>query len=179
MMMAMVADIAIKAVTQNNFMVPPDALAAEDEPLPRVLAHTPGVVLIDELDVHLHPRWQRDVARHLKMTFPKIQFVCTSHSPQVIGEIPPEEIRLLEDNGAQSPGQSFGMDSNWILRVLMGAEDQNADVKSELDHIFKLITERRIDEAASNVAALRARVGNSESIQRAASTIERVRMLGK
>ncbi|MBZ5525216.1 MAG: AAA family ATPase, partial [Acidobacteriia bacterium] len=85
MMLALVADLAIKAVTQNAFLLPPDKLGPEDEPLPRVLRQTPGVVLIDELDVHLHPKWQRRVATDLKRTFPGIQFVCTSHSPQVIG----------------------------------------------------------------------------------------------
>ena len=58
-MLALVADLAIRMVTQNNFLVPADVLGPEDEPLPRVLAQTPGVVLIDELDVHLHPKWQR------------------------------------------------------------------------------------------------------------------------
>src|SRR4029077_13948125 len=118
MMLAMVADIAIKAVTQNNFLVNPSALAtAFTEPTPRVLAETPGLVLIDELDVHLHPRWQRRVATDLKKTFPKIQFVCTSHSPQVIEELRPEEIiRLLPEGGYDVPAQSYGMDANWILQ---------------------------------------------------------------
>ena len=57
-MLALVADLAIRMVTQNNFLVPANVLGPEDEPLPRVLAQTPGVVLIDELDVHLHPKWQ-------------------------------------------------------------------------------------------------------------------------
>ena len=56
MMLALVADIAIKAVTQNNHLVPEDAQAALNGALPDVLVQTPGVVLIDELDVHLHPR---------------------------------------------------------------------------------------------------------------------------
>ena len=56
MMLAMVADIAIKAVTQNNYLVPEEAPARRTGGLPDVLAQTPGVVLIDELDVHLHPR---------------------------------------------------------------------------------------------------------------------------
>ncbi|MCY2968676.1 MAG: AAA family ATPase [Planctomycetota bacterium] len=90
-MLALVADLAIKIVTQNNFLVPPDELGPEDEPLPRVLAQTPGVVLIDELDVHLHPKWQRRVAGDLKRVFPRVQFLATTHSPQVIGGILPEE----------------------------------------------------------------------------------------
>jgi len=84
MMLAMVADLAIKTVTQNAFLLPPDELGPEDEPLPRVLRETPGVVLIDELDVHLHPKWQRQAIDDLRSTFPSLQFVATTHSPFVI-----------------------------------------------------------------------------------------------
>ena len=114
--LAMVADIAIKAVTQNNHLVPENDPAPTNGASPDVLARTPGVVLIDELDVHLHPRWQRRVASDLKSTFPRVQFVCTTHSPQVIGEVEPDEIRLLDEPArGQHPDQSFGLDSNAIL----------------------------------------------------------------
>ena len=175
---ALVADIAIKMVTQNNYLVPPDALTAEDDPLPRVLAHTPGVVLIDELDVHLHPKWQRKVAADLKRIFPRIQFLTTTHSPQVIGEVKPEEIlRLRPDGGYDVPSQSYGMDTNWILQVLMDADEQEPAVKKDLETVFALIAERKLDEAQSKVQGLRLQIGNSELIQRAASAIERVRMI--
>ena len=122
MMLALVADIAIKAVTQNNYLVPEETPARSNGALPDVLAETPGVVLIDELDVHLHPRWQRRVASDLKTTFPKIQFVCTTHSPQVIGEVAPEEIRMLDDAAlGRAPAQSYGLDSNAILERRHGS----------------------------------------------------------
>ena len=125
MMLALIADIAIKAVTQNNHLVPDDAHPSTNGAVPDVLAHTSGVVLIDELDVHLHPRWQRRVASDLKSTFPKIQFVCTSHSPQVIGEVAPEEIRMLEDDAkGRAPDQSYALDSNAILEDVMGADSE-------------------------------------------------------
>ena len=111
MMLALVADLAIKAVTQNSYLIPPDELPPTDQ-LPAVLAQTPGVVLIDELDVHLHPNWQRRVAHDLKATFPAIQFICTSHSPQVIGEVRPEEIRRLDHDQVTTPERSFGIDSS-------------------------------------------------------------------
>jgi len=81
MMLALVADLAIKAVTQNNCLVDD---SAQPEELPKVLELTPGVVLIDELDVHLHPLWQRRVIGDLKRTFPAIQFFATTHSPFII-----------------------------------------------------------------------------------------------
>jgi predicted ATP-binding protein involved in virulence len=119
-MLALVADISIKAVTQNNFLVPPNGMADAVDPLQLVLARTPGVVLIDELDVHLHPSWQRRVATDLKDVFPAIQFVCTSHSPQVVGELSSDEIRVLDEpRPGEAPSQSLGLDSNAILEEMM------------------------------------------------------------
>lgn len=93
MMLLMVADIAIKAVTQNAHLV---SAHSERDGLPTVLQETPGLVLIDELDVHLHPRWQRSVVGDLKDTFPRIQFVCTSHSPFIIQSLGEGELRWLD-----------------------------------------------------------------------------------
>jgi predicted ATP-binding protein involved in virulence len=70
--LAMVADLAQKAATLNPH------LGA------KVLEETPGIVLIDELDLHLHPKWQRHIVEDLRTTFPSLQFVCTSHSPFLI-----------------------------------------------------------------------------------------------
>jgi hypothetical protein len=55
-------------------------------------AQTPGIVLIDELDIHLHPQWQRQIANGLKAAFPNIQFITASHSPQILGGLKAEEI---------------------------------------------------------------------------------------
>ncbi|MCA9178465.1 MAG: AAA family ATPase [Planctomycetales bacterium] len=115
-MLALVADIAVKAVTQNNYLVPPDELGPDDQPLPRVLAETPGVVLIDELDVHLHPRWQRKVVEDLRSTFPKIQFVATTHSAFIIQSLRPEELRNLQGQAIPELG-NMGVEE--IARGLM------------------------------------------------------------
>ena len=84
---------------QNSHLVsdvPPNSRV-----VPPVLQQTPGLVLIDEIDVHLHPKWQRQVVRDLKETFPRIQFVCTSHSPFVIQSLDAGELRALRPGGAQ------------------------------------------------------------------------------
>jgi len=99
MMVALIADIAIKAVAQNAFLLPEDHLGPEDEPVPRLLRETPGLVLIDEIDVHLHPKWQRRVLDDLKETFPAIQFVGASHSPFIIQSLRPGELRTLDQSG--------------------------------------------------------------------------------
>ena len=57
-----------------------------------------GVVMIDDIDVHLHPKWQREVVPKLAKTFPKLQFIITSHSPLVAGTLHAANIRVVEDN---------------------------------------------------------------------------------
>jgi predicted ATP-binding protein involved in virulence len=155
MMMALAGDIAIRALTQNAFLIPPDELGHDDEPVPRVLKETPGLVLIDELDVHLHPKWQRRVASDLKATFPAIQFVCTSHSPQIIGELKPEEIRILDGNGVPHiPPRSFGMDSDRVLEEVMDATRRNRDVEASLRELFDLIDKEDFDRARDKLSSL-------------------------
>ncbi len=100
MMVALIADIAIKMVTQN-FAFLAEESELDYQTLPQVLQKTPGLVLIDELDVHLHPKWQRRVVNDLKTMFPAIQFVCTSHSPFIIQSISPGELRSLDVEDSQ------------------------------------------------------------------------------
>lgn len=60
------------------------------------LKKTPGVVVIDELDLSLHPTWQRRIVRILKELFPKIQFICATHSPFIIQSLEPGELIVLD-----------------------------------------------------------------------------------
>lgn len=84
-MLSLVADIAQKAEWLNPHLGD------------RFLLDTPGVVLIDELDLHLHPKWQRRVIEDLRRTFPKIQFVATTHSPFLIQSLRTgDELVMLE-----------------------------------------------------------------------------------
>jgi predicted ATP-binding protein involved in virulence len=159
MMLALVSDLAIKAVTQNAFLLPLDDVGSLDSALPRVLEQSPGLVLIDELDVHLHPKWQRRVARDLKETFPSIQFACTSHSPQVIGEMRPEEIRSLDGDNVTTPERSFGIDSNRVLEEVMDAESRNSSIKTLLSHLFDLIDREDFDNARNLLPDVEAKLG--------------------
>jgi len=162
MMLAMVADLAIKCVTQNAFLLPPEELDTRDDSLPEVLRKTSGVVLIDELDVHLHPTWQRRVATDLKKTFPSIQFACTSHSPQVIGEVKPEEIRVLDDGEVTKPKRSFGIDSSRILEELMDAKSRNQSVEDLLSRLFGLIDKEDFDGARKMLPEVEAELGEDD-----------------
>jgi len=127
-LLTLVADLAIKMVTQNNYLVPPDVLGAEDEPWPRVLSQTPGVVLIDELDVHLHPKWQRGIVESLRTVFPSIQFICTTHSPFIVQSLRTEELTNLQGQTIPVMGNQSVDD---IAKGLMGVERPDVSQRYE------------------------------------------------
>lgn len=161
-MAAMVADMAIKAVTLNSHLLPAKLEKGNEGVARRVLEETPGVVLIDELDLHLHPKWQRSVAADLMRTFPKVQFVATSHSPQIIGELQPEMVMILEDNQAYAAPRSIGLDSNRVLAELMGAEVRNKRVAQQISEIARLIDDEDLDDAKRKIAELAKTVGEDD-----------------
>lgn len=57
---------------------------------------TEGIVLIDEVDLHLHPGWQQHILTDLMRTFPNVQFIVSTHSPQVISSVKPECLRIID-----------------------------------------------------------------------------------
>ena len=137
-----------------------------------------GIVLIDELDLHLHPRWQRTIVEKLTTTFPNCQFIATTHSPQIIGEVSPDNIILLErGQPPYHPNQSLGMDSNWILRYLMDADERDADTKQKLSRIEDLIDEEQYDEATAEIDRLRSTLDEFPELIRLQTRIDRIRLL--
>ena len=111
---ALVADIARRAVMLNQF----DGVDAP--------ARVEGVVLIDELDLHLHPRWQRVALPSLRKAFPRLQLIVTTHSPQVLSSAENRQVRRLVEGRLQE-GRVFveGRDTNAILREHMNTEDRD------------------------------------------------------
>lgn len=120
---------------------------------------TPGIVMVDELDLHLHPKWQRRVIHDLKATFPSLQFVTTTHSPQLIGEAQPEEITLLEGVEAASPPRSFGIDSSRVLEEIMGASSRDQTVGELLARLFQAIDDEDFDEARAILSEAEEKLG--------------------
>jgi len=110
-----------------------------------------GVVLIDEIELHLHPKWQREIIPALTRTFPNCQFIVTTHSPQVISQVKPEGIFILEktEEGivARRPESSYGRDSNRILEDLMDVPERPQRIKDELRQLFRLIDKGDIEGA--------------------------------
>lgn len=115
-----------------------------------------AIVLIDEIDLHLHPQWQRQIVRKLQETFPRCQFIATTHSPQVIGEVEHDRIHVMADGEVYSPSRSFGVDSSGVLEEVMGT-----DRRSTLVH--ELIT--RVSEAVGGDDYERARALLSELVE--------------
>ena len=111
---ALVADIARRAVMLNEF-------DGADAP-----ARVEGVVLIDELDLHLHPRWQRVALPRLRKAFPRLQLVVTTHSPEVLSSAENRQVRRLVDGQVQERDVFVsGRDTNAILRDLMRTGDRD------------------------------------------------------
>ena len=147
--LAMVLDLTRRLAQANPEMRDP---AAEAE----------AVVLIDEIELHLHPAWQRRIVGNLTETFPKCQFIATTHSPQVIGEVEHDRIHIIADGEAYSPDRSFGVDSSRILEEIMGADPRTKAVKSLLSEIYRGIGENRYDDARALLRKLSCRLGEND-----------------
>lgn len=178
MMVALVADLAIKIVTQNAAFLPKE-IDTDNQALPQILQQTSGLVLIDEIDVHLHPKWQRQVVDDLKTTFPAIQFICTTHSPIITSEVEAKSIRFLEyeaENGgiiSTIPSESYGLDANRVLDELMGASERNKEVTQNLHKMFQLIDDEDFDMARQAMIPLITKIGDRDpEITRAQTLIK-------
>jgi predicted ATP-binding protein involved in virulence len=164
--LALVLDLARRLSQANPHLADPLQAAA--------------VVLIDELDLHLHPQWQRTIVTKLTTTFPNCQFIATTHSPLIIGEVQPENIILItEDGEIIHPHQSLGMDTDWILKYLMGATTRHTETTLELKRITDLIEIEDYDEATDAINILRGQIGEFPELVRLQTRVDRFQMLGE
>lgn len=140
-MIAMIGDMAFRATRLNSHL---GADASRE---------TPGIVLIDEVDMHLHPQWQQQIIGALEQAFPKVQFIVTTHSPQVLSTVSADKIRILNSDDqnmdeermmrAKRPlGQTRGEASNMILHGVMGVDPVPPMPESEmLDRLQSLLAQ--------------------------------------
>ncbi|TAK44049.1 MAG: ATP-binding protein, partial [Saprospiraceae bacterium] len=99
-----------------------------------------GAVLIDEIEQHLHPGWQRTIIPNLRSTFPNIQFILTTHSPQVLSTLKRENVFILEDfKLVKDTPHTYGRDSNSILWDIFGVEKRPAESKEEFSRLYRLM----------------------------------------
>lgn len=162
---ALVADLAQRLAAAN----PPNS-KTKSSPL-----QGRGVVLIDELELHLHPKWQRRILPALTKTFPQCQFIVTTHSPQVLSSVRYEQIRLL--SGFQVDQRLIyteGRDSNAILQELLDVPKRPEAAQNEIDQLAQWIDAERFDEARMKLRELEHRWGSTDEDLLRLSTILRV-----
>ena len=134
-----------------------------------------GVVLIDEIDLHLHPQWQKKIIPKLLKTFPHIQFIVSTHSPQVLSEIDKTSIFLLYQENKlmyiSNVKQSKGLSSNEILEEIMNTDPLNQEAKDQLDTIFSLIENEAISDARREIKSFIDNYGTVPEITRATTLL--------
>ena len=120
-----------------------------------------GVVLIDEIEQHLHPKWQRRLLPTLTELFPNLQFVITTHSPQVLSYVPNGCAFSLE-NGKAYPQNTYGRDNEWILEAIMDDVNRPVEVKAKLDDYFEAIRHDKMEIATQLREELETLIGVDE-----------------
>jgi predicted ATP-binding protein involved in virulence len=167
-LLAMVGDLARRLAIANPGL--PDPLQGE------------GVVLIDEIELHLHPKWQRDIVPALTNTFPNCQFILTTHSPQVLGEVKGKVYRLTStsDGIIAESIQTYGRDSSEILEDDMGADRRSIKIKEDLRQLFRLIEDGDLEAARELKKKMSEEIGDDESeFVKAEILIRRYEVLGR
>lgn len=150
-MVGMVADIAFRATKLN-----PDLGASAS-------CETPGIVLIDEVDMHLHPDWQQSVLQSLRAAFPKIQWIVTTHSPQVLSTVRRENIRVLGQDAAGKfvavppLAMTYGEPSGLVMQSVMHVDPEPpVRERPEIQRLTELVDQglHDTDEAIRLLAEL-------------------------
>lgn len=150
-MIAMVADIAERAAVLNSWL---EGNAARE---------TPGIVLVDEMELHLHPKWQRAVIPSLRRAFPLMQVIATTHSPQVLASVARDQVRLFDDNRLVNDSVFVeGRSSNELLEDVFGVPARPPATKAALDELFGLIDLGDYPSARSKLRTLEARLGRDD-----------------
>lgn len=168
-LLALVGDLARRLALANPKL---------DDPL-----QGSGVVLIDEIELHLHPAWQRDAIPGLERTFPGCQFIVTTHSPQVLSHVQGDGVVVLraEEGGITAERASvFGWDSNRILNELFEVPERPAEVAELLSALFAAIDQGDLADARERRAELGRLLGEDEpQLKKADALVRRRELIGR
>jgi len=180
-MLSLTADIAYRCVQLNSHLIHPNPNFSSP------IEETNGIVLIDEIDLHLHPKWQQTVLSDFCKVFPKIQFIVTTHSPQVLSSIHRKSIRLLgkdingKDIAAMPLGESYGQISSDVLESIMHVNPQPPiSEKADLQLLTTWVDQGQYHtpESVELFAKLKKTLGDNHSqLQRLARSINRQEIL--
>lgn len=139
-LMALVGDIASRLAMMNPEL---------DNPL-----HGDGIILIDEVDMHLHPSWQRNLVQRFTDTFPKCQIVLSTHSPLVISDQKDILVYLLNDGEVTALPPLYGEDVNTVLLEVMDTDIRDHDINEKLGNLLDAIQDADIGNAKTLLEAL-------------------------
>ncbi len=126
-------------------------------------SNTPGIVLIDEIEDHLHPRWQLNIIDALETSFPNIQFIVSTHSPLIASSVRREKIVAIS-NFEIIPSEElvdiYSDSSDEILENLMFSDNKISKFKEEREEIQRLYLEDQYDLAEKKLDDLKLKVGS-------------------
>jgi predicted ATP-binding protein involved in virulence len=125
-----------------------------------------GVIMIDELDLHLHPNWQRHVIKDLRNAFPKLQFIITTHSPFIVQSVKAEELIILDEDISKD-GDPFKKSIEEVAAKEMGVDDiprsvEFLEMQRVAEEYFKLIDEGKTSDDDEQTKSLRNRLNELE-----------------
>ena len=148
---SLIADIAYRMAILNPQL------------LDKVLTETEGIVLIDEIDLHLHPSWQKRILKDLMEVFPKVQFIVSTHAPEVINSVKQESIVVLSHNTVMpAMNETYGKDANTILREVMEVSERPDDIKQLFDQLYSLLDAEAWQQAEHVIEKLEEEIGSND-----------------
>lgn len=128
---------------------------------------TEGTVLIDEIDLHLHPTLQSVVMKGLQHAFPKLQFIITSHAPMIMTGIPIDgDNKIIKLGYNKQEGYSareietYGLDASTIIQAILGVTPRSQDVEDRLKTLFSFIDNEQYEGAALKLKEMRKQFGD-------------------
>jgi predicted ATP-binding protein involved in virulence len=111
----------------------------------------PGILLIDEIELHLHPRWQQTVIPRLRESFPNTQLVVATHSPQVLTTVESRGIQILENGQMRPcPAPTYGASSADLVSEVLGLSSlrpPDNEIANKISALFQAIDEARLDDS--------------------------------
>jgi predicted ATP-binding protein involved in virulence len=123
-------------------------------------AKTKGIVTIDEVDLHLHPKWQQRIVPILAEAFPNIQFVITTHSPIVLSSVKGNILRL-EGDKVFVQQNLYGLKPSQVLEGFMQIQERLPQFRSDIQQYFTLINQEQ--GTSSEALVLRQKLENEIS----------------
>lgn len=127
--------------------------------------------MIDEFDLHLHPRCQARILEDLVRIFPNVQFIVTTHSPVVVASVPRGNIRILGEDAATAPAmETRGRDAGDILNTVLCAFSRPEEAARLSDLFNCAVDEERFDDARLALQKLEEFVGMDDPDVVAAKT---------